>query len=165
MLTINGTLIAVVINFVIMMWLLKRFMFGPIGAAITERQSKIRADIEHAERSLAEAKTVREDAERMLVDARAEGQAMLKRSQEQSEQLRQELQQKAKADMDALKQRAQADLVSERNALLLQMRRDAASLALAASEKMLQQIMDPSLHERLVKAAEGELAQPERVPV
>ncbi len=49
------TLIAQVINFIILMWLLKRYLYKPILKAIDERENKIKAQLNDAEARKAEA--------------------------------------------------------------------------------------------------------------
>ena len=42
------TFAAQVVNFLVLVWLMKRFLYGPILAAIAEREATIQASIESA---------------------------------------------------------------------------------------------------------------------
>ena len=156
-LTFNGTIVAVIINFLLMLWIIKRFLFKPVSGILEARQNKIRDELEGAARALQEAKIVRQDAERLLQEARTEGQILQKKAMEESEHLRLTLQEQIQKEVDAIKTRAQADLVLEKEALVRQMRHDACSIALLVAEKVLEKSMDPALQEKLLRQTQREL--------
>ena len=55
------TLIAQVINFLVLMWLLKRYLYKPILKAIDERENKIVAQLKDADAKKAEAEKERDE--------------------------------------------------------------------------------------------------------
>ncbi len=55
------TLIAQVINFLVLMWLLKRYLYKPILKAIDERENKIVVQLKDADAKKAEAEKERDE--------------------------------------------------------------------------------------------------------
>lgn len=58
------TVVAQIVNFLVLVWLMRRFLYGPILAAIDAREARIAAEIADAERRQAEATSEREAFER-----------------------------------------------------------------------------------------------------
>jgi F-type H+-transporting ATPase subunit b len=54
------TVVAQIVNFVILLWLMKRFLYQPILSAIDARESRIAAELSEAATKLAEAEAKRE---------------------------------------------------------------------------------------------------------
>lgn len=163
MLTFNGTIIAVLINFGIMLFIVQRFLFKPITKILDEREHKIKSELSQSEEHLAGAKNDREQSERILKEARQQAQQILDGAKKENERLRVELSTQLQAELEQLRQRTQSALTQERQALLDQWRKESAALVTMASEKILQQVMDPALHVRLQSSAQQKLNEKEMV--
>jgi F-type H+-transporting ATPase subunit b len=97
------TVIAQVINFLILVWLLKRFLYKPILSAIDEREKKITAQLRDADARTAEAKKEQEEfgkknkdfdqqkaalMSKAMADANMEGQKLLEGMKKETDALR-----------------------------------------------------------------------------
>jgi F-type H+-transporting ATPase subunit b len=153
MLNFNGTAIAVLINFAIMVWIVQRFLFKPIGKILDDRHLKIREELAQSEAQLKQAQADREEAKRILTQAHAESQTIIRSSMEQAQQLKTELEQRTQSEVEAFKVKAQAALEAEHKALLSALQQEAASVALVAAEKMLEDVLDDSVRSRLQQSA------------
>jgi F0F1-type ATP synthase membrane subunit b/b' len=98
-----------------------------------------------------------------LHEARQQGQKILDGAKKENERLRIELSTQLQAELEQLRLRTQSSLSQERQALLDQWRKESSALVLAASEKILQQVMDQTLHARLQYAAQQKLNEPEMI--
>ncbi len=92
------TVAAQIANFLVLIWLLQRFLYRPITDAMAQREARI-------EDRLSDAKTRRREAEE-----EAEG---LHKEREELENSRQEMLQEARAEADELKQRLEQDIRDE----------------------------------------------------
>ena len=97
------TVVAQAINFLILVWLLKRFLYKPILHAIDEREKGIAAQLAEAEAQKAEAQQERDDFQHKneaFDQARA---ALLKKAEDEAKAERQRLLEGARKDADALR--------------------------------------------------------------
>ncbi len=152
-LTFNGTAIVVLINFGIMLWILNRFLFKPIGKILDERSAQIKQELEQSEEHLSQAEADRAEAKRILTQARAESQAAVSRAMDQAEQFKRELELKIRADAETFKAKAQLALESERKAVLDHLRQEASQVAMVGAEKILEDVLDDAMRQRLKQAA------------
>src|SRR5271154_5302921 len=111
------TIIAQVINFLILVWLLKRFLYKPILHAIDEREKGIALQLEDAEAKKAEAKKEREDLEHKNAAFDQERAALLKKATDEANDQRQRLLDEASKDADLLRTKRQVALRIEQRDL------------------------------------------------
>ena len=94
------TAIAQIVNFLILVLLLKRFLYGPILKAMDSREKGISARAEEAKRHAEEAQREKEDYSRRLREFDVLRQQMLAQVHEEAESLRKELQADARHEVD-----------------------------------------------------------------
>ena len=107
------TVVAQAINFLILVWLLKRFLYKPILHAIDEREKGIAAQLAEAEAKKAEAQKERDDFQHKneaFDQARA---ALLEKAEDEAKVERQRLLDGARKDADALRAKLQDALRDE----------------------------------------------------
>src|ERR1700722_12951920 len=97
------TIVAQVINFLILVWLLKRFLYKPILHAIDEREKGIASQLADAEAKKAEAHKEREDFQKTSEAFDKERAALLKKATGEANAERQRLLDGAQKDADALR--------------------------------------------------------------
>jgi len=69
MISLNATFFIQVVNFLLLMWILNRLLFGPIVRAIEEREEKIRRLLKNTEEISSQAQGVKEDYEKKMKQA------------------------------------------------------------------------------------------------
>lgn len=77
MVNINATLIAQILNFLFLVFVLAKFAYKPLLNIMEERKNKIAADLEAADAAKAEAEAVKSEYAAKLADARQEAQAIV----------------------------------------------------------------------------------------
>src|SRR5690606_12291123 len=92
---------AQVLNFLILIWLLRRVLYGPSPRAMDERDDRIRRAIEDARRLQADAAATREQLERQAAALAAERDARLAEARAEVEAWRKTQMDAARAEMDA----------------------------------------------------------------
>jgi F-type H+-transporting ATPase subunit b len=146
-------LIAFILFVGFMVWKARKALVGGLDS----RAARIRAEIDEAQRLREEAQALLTDYQKKQREALGEAQAMVKQAEEESKRL------KAKAETDlgaALKRREQQalDRIAQAEAqALAEVRNLAADLAVAATQKILVQKLDPAKAQALVSDAIAEL--------
>lgn len=102
------------VNFLILLFVLQRFLFPPVLRMLDERQARIRDSMERAEALQAESARVAETVKAQLDDARREAQNIINSAQQIAERIRAERQQQAEAEYEAILKRAREDAARER---------------------------------------------------
>ncbi len=97
------TLIAQIINFLVLMWLLKRYLYKPILKAIDERENKIVAQLKDAEVKKAEAGKERDEFNKKNEVFDQEREALMQKAIAESNLEAQKLKEKARKEANALR--------------------------------------------------------------
>src|ERR671935_1901692 len=74
---VPGLMIWTVVCFLITLFVLKRYAFGPIQKAIDERRDRIRRSLEEADQARAEARDLLEQHRRLIGQAKSEAEEIL----------------------------------------------------------------------------------------
>ena len=152
-----GLMIWTIVCFLITLYVLKRYAFGPIQRTIDERRERIRQAIDEADKAREEARRLLEehraligraksDAEEILADARKVGEASVRRMREETEADRQRRLEETRRQIEAETRRG-----------LEQIRAEVAELSLLAATKVTRKALDDEDHRRLIEEAVGEL--------
>ncbi len=144
------TVVAQAINFLILVWLLKRFLYKPILHAIDEREKGIASQLAEAEAKQAEAQKERDDFQHKneaFDQARA---ALLKNAEDEAKAERQKLLDGARKDADALRAKRQEALRDEQRNLGQEITRWTQKEVFAVARKTLADLATTSLEERMV---------------
>src|SRR5271156_1984915 len=107
------TVAAQAVNFLILVWLLKRFLYKPILHAIDERERGIAAQFAQAETKKAEAQKERDDARHKIEAFDQERASLLKKATDEANAERQRLLDEARKDADSLRAKRQETLRNE----------------------------------------------------
>jgi F-type H+-transporting ATPase subunit b len=151
------TFIAQVINFLILVWLLKRFLYKPILHAIDEREKGIATQLAEAEAKKAEAQKERDDFQHKNEDFDQERAALLKKATDEAKAERQRLLDQAQKDADALRARRQGALRNEQRNLNEDIIRWTQREVFAITRKTLADLATTSLEERMSEVFVGRL--------
>ncbi|KAF0159050.1 MAG: ATP synthase subunit b [Syntrophaceae bacterium] len=142
--------LAQIFNFLLLMYLLKRFLYGRIIKAMDDREAKIAARFAEAERLKEEASEAAELYEKrnMLLGQKKE--QMLNEATLAADAKRKELMEKVRTEVDAVKARWQDMLAREHDAFFYDLRQRAAKQLYATARKALADLADVELEERIV---------------
>jgi len=143
------TVIAQAVNFLILVWLLKRFLYKPILHAIDERKKGIAAQLAQAEAKKAEAQKERDDFHHKNEVFDQERAALLKKAGEEVQAERQRLLDEARKDADSLRAKRQDALREEQHNLSQEIIRWTQREVFAISRKTLADLATTSLEERI----------------
>ncbi len=143
-------LVTQLVNFAILLVLLRMFLWGPILKMLDERKRRIEEGLKASEAAASAAEQSQVAAQAALEAARAEGRDLVARAQETAGRLRTELETQAKADADRIVERARQEMEQERLQAVQALRAEFADLTVRAAERVVGQSLDRTAHQRLI---------------
>jgi F-type H+-transporting ATPase subunit b len=154
----NYTFFVELAEFLIVVFVLARYVLPRIQGPIAERQAAIRqalADAEEAKRRAAEAE---EEYRRIISEARGQARSVVEEANRLAEQARSERRQQAEAEYERIVASAQAEIEAQTRRAREQLRREAADLAIAVAERVLGEGIDRNAQAGLIDRAIDEVA-------
>jgi F-type H+-transporting ATPase subunit b len=97
------TTAAQIVNFLVLMYLLKRFLYGPVIRAMDAREEKIASRLEEARRKKAEAESEAEDYRKKGHEIEEKREVLIEKAREEADSTRKELAEKARREVDELR--------------------------------------------------------------
>src|SRR5690348_13356147 len=133
-----GLFIWTIVTFLVLVFLLAKFAWKPLLAALEARRQLIAKAVDDAEKTRKELERVRQESLGILAKTRVEAEGILSRSRADAEAFREEMRQKAIVDANAIVKRAEKEIQLETNRAVEQLRRESVDLSLAIATKLLQ---------------------------
>lgn len=140
-----------VINFLLLLYLLNRFMFKPLLARMDERSAKIGKGLEDAEAAARDRELARAEREAAVTEARKEAADMLASANKIATDTRNEILGEARAEAEKVTARAREEINAEKERAMAELRQQVADLALTAAGKLVRAEMDGPTQRRLVE--------------
>ena len=142
--------LAQIFNFLLLMYLLKRFLYGRIIKAMDDREAKIAARFAEADelkKKAEEDARLYEKRNQALIEKK---ETLLNEATMAADAKRKELMEKVREEVDTVKTRWQDMLVREQDAFFYDLRQRAAKQLYATARKALSDLADADLEERIV---------------
>ena len=147
-----GLMAWTLIIFVVLAFILSRFAFGPITAAVRAREQALEEAINGAKRDREEAARLLEQHRAALDASRGEAQKLIADARVSAERVRSELVEQAHAEQASMLERARADIETEKSRAIAQLRREAVDLAIAGAGKVIDRNLDQAANRQLVES-------------
>ena len=132
-----GLIIWTLLAFLIVFFILKKFAWKPILDAVNTREEGIRSALLSAENARNEMQNLKSDNEKLLAEARAERDLMLKEAREMKEKMVADSKAEAQAEGARMIEQAKTAIQSEKNAAMAELKAHVSSLSLEIAEKLL----------------------------
>jgi F-type H+-transporting ATPase subunit b len=152
-----GLFIWTILTFLVLVWLLRRFAWGPLLEALDRREKLITSAVEDAQRTKAELARVREDSERLLAEARREAGSLISQARADAERLRGELREKASAEAAVISRNAEREIEQQTRRAIQQLRQEAIDLSLLMASRILQRNVSRQDNDALIQDFVGEI--------
>jgi F-type H+-transporting ATPase subunit b len=123
--------------FIALIFLLKKFAWKPILDAVNEREEGIKNALQSAESAKKEMQNLKSGNEKLLADARAERDALMKEAREIKDKMINDAKTEAQAAGEKMIAQAKASIESEKNAAMADLKNQVSSLSLEIAEKVL----------------------------
>ncbi|MES2217603.1 MAG: F0F1 ATP synthase subunit B [Pseudomonadota bacterium] len=154
---INATLLGQIITFLLLVWFTMKYVWPPITKAMHEREKKIAAGLEAAERSKTELELAEKKAQTILLEAKQEASQIVDLAHKRSVQMIDEAKDVARQEGQRILDQAQEEFAREVTQTKEELRKHLAKLAIAGAEKIIKQNLDNSTNTALLDEFVAEL--------
>lgn len=153
----TGLMIWTVVTFIALVFILKKVAWGPLLHAIEERERRMKADLDGAEKARADSEKIKRELDAEMAGLHGKSREILAQAQRDADVLRAQLKAAAEADALAIKQKTQAELGDEKERLVRELRQDVAELAVKAAEKLMRKTVDEGVQKTVLEGFFKEL--------
>ena len=152
-----GLMIWTIVCFLIALFVLKRYAFGPIQKLIDDRRVRIRQSLEEADEARTEARELLEEHRKLIGQAKSESEEILTEARRVGEATQRRMREETEADRQRRIEDTRKQIEAETRKSLELIRSEVAELSLIAAEKITRRSLDDADHKRLIEEAVGEL--------
>ena len=138
------------INFAILFWLLKKFLYKPVCGMLDKRHDKVMSDVKAAEDAKTEAEKLRDEYAAQMKDAKNEAQEIINNATKIGEQTKANIVNEAREEAAKVSQKAQEEIRQEKAQAINELRNEVAGLAVLAAEKIVGKSIDVKDHETMI---------------
>jgi F-type H+-transporting ATPase subunit b len=146
-----GYLISQIINFLLLLVILRVFLYKPIVNMLDKRRETIRTDLEEAEAARSQAEAAKQEYEKQLEEAREERRSMLAQAREQADKMREEILEKARGEARDLVVKTEEEMEALRRQAIAGAQGEIVELAMAAASKVVGESLDEKAQRRLIQ--------------
>ncbi|MCC7370370.1 MAG: F0F1 ATP synthase subunit B [Chloroflexi bacterium] len=138
------------LNFIVLIGLLYKFLYTPVVGLLDERTRKIEESLAAAERAQAEVARADRERDELLTNTRREIQEMMATAQQVAERIQSEARTTASTEAQRIIETARQEADAERAQAMAELRREVASLAVQAAERIISRNLDDQAQRQLV---------------
>ncbi len=146
----NGTFIAELIAFLIVLGILARYVVPVLSRMLNERQETIRRSLEEAEEGRELRKTAEEKYRLKIEEARRDARAIVDQATQLGEQMRADMQDKARAEYESQVARAQVEIERMTERAASELREQLADLVTETTRRVLDRELTPEMHRAIL---------------
>jgi len=132
-----GLIFWMVVTFVTVLVILRKFAWKPILKALSDREESIAEALNTAKKAKEEMASLKADNERLLNEARSERDKMLKEAREAKDAIVAEAKGKAQAEANKIMASARETINNEKMAAITELKNQVASMSIDIAEKIL----------------------------
>jgi F-type H+-transporting ATPase subunit b len=146
-----GLMFWTVVVFLVLLVILKKFAWPALLGAVEAREKALEDQLADAERQRAEAARLLAEHEKLLAEGKAQAHALLAEARTIAEKERALAMDKTRQEQEELLERARRDLAAERDRAIVELRREAVDLSLAAASKLIGERLGSETDRKLVQ--------------
>src|SRR2546423_2750446 len=132
-----------IVNFLLLLYFMRRLLWGPITTMLATRASKIREGLALAEQAKADREQLKAEIERLLAEARRDAQVIAERMTQAAEGAAAEIRAQAKTEADRIRERGREESKQLHDQALAQLRSELAGIVVLAASPGLRREPDP----------------------
>lgn len=154
---LNITLVIQFAAFLAVAWMVMKFGWPHIMAAIEERQQKIAEGLAAADRSQQDLARAEEKVAEALKEARSKANEIIDQAHQRANQIIDQAKEDAVAEANHQKALAEAEITAAANRAREELRRQVSVLAVSGAEKLLKREIDAGAHKALIDELAAQL--------
>jgi F-type H+-transporting ATPase subunit b len=152
-----GLMVWTIVCFLVALFVLKRYAFGPIQKLIDDRRERIQRALEEADAAREEARNLLEEHRKLIGQARGEAEEILSEARQVGQAMQARVKEETEADRKRRLEETSRQIDAETRRALEQIRAEVAELSLVAAEKVTRKSLNDADQRRLIDEAIGEL--------
>ncbi|MBI3039569.1 F0F1 ATP synthase subunit B [bacterium] len=156
-----GILISQTLNFFVLLFILKKFLYGPINEVLIDRKKRISDNIQSADTKLAEANDLKSQYEQKLGTITDQAYQIKQQAIGEAQLAKEEILGSAKNQAASLLEKANKEILRERQKAWVELREEVVRLSLLAAEKVIEKSLDEKTHHDLIKNMIIQLEKPQ----
>jgi len=137
-----GLVFWMIVSFSIVLFILKKYAWGPTLASIKERENKINEALKDAENQKKERELLNKKNEELNQQNKIERDIIIKEAREMKDKIIKEAEQRAKEEANRIIENAKLTIQNEKMAALIELRNEIALLSIEITEKLLNREME-----------------------
>jgi F-type H+-transporting ATPase subunit b len=149
----NGTFIVVLLAFLLVLGFMGRYVLPVLNKALTERQDKIRGELEAADKAKADAEEADAERRAVLEEARAHAREIVTVANTTAERTVAAAEARANEAAERIMQAADAEVATARQAAVEEVTASVGAIVLAAAERVIGREIRASDHQDLIDEA------------
>ncbi len=134
-----GLVFWMTVSFLIVVFLMRKFAWGPILSSLKERENSIQDALNSAKKAKEDVANMKTENERILQEARNERDIMLKEAREAKDAIVNEARSRATVEADRLLNIARESIQNEKMAAITELKNQVATLSIGIAEKVIRQ--------------------------
>lgn len=138
------------VGFLITVWLLKRFAWGPLLAIMEERRKKIIDEFASIEREKVQVAQLTAEYEAKLKQIESDRRQKLVEAVTEGKKIAEDIKAQAREEARQTAHKAKEDLEREVVKARVQLKQEMVSITMAAAEKVLREKLDDAKHRQLI---------------
>lgn len=154
-----GLIIWITVTLVLFLYILSKFAWKPLLAALQERESRIQESLDSAEKAMNRAEEISRRNQDALKEAEIKAKQIRKAALEEAELLRADRMEKAKQEAEKLIEHAKTEIVQEKKKALADLRKEVADMAIQAASVILDAELDQKKNKKLVDSFISDLPE------
>ncbi|AEG67427.1 F0F1 ATP synthase subunit B [Ralstonia solanacearum] len=154
---LNATLVAQMVVFFILWWVVAKFIWPPLVKALDERAKKIADGLAAADKGKAELELANKRVEQALTEARNEGAQRIQDAEKRAQMSADEIKQNAQAEAARIIAQAKAEAEQQTVRARESLRDQVATLAVKGAEQILKREVNAQVHTDLLNQLKAEL--------
>jgi F-type H+-transporting ATPase subunit b len=152
-----GLMIWTIVCFLIALFVLKRYAFGPIQTMIDARREQIRNSLEEADNARDEARRLLDEHRKLIGQARSEAEQILGDARRTGEAMEHRMREETEGERQRRIEETRREIAAETARALEQIRNEVADLTLAATSIVVGRTLDSDRDRELITEAIGSL--------
>ncbi|MBQ9616261.1 MAG: F0F1 ATP synthase subunit B [Selenomonadaceae bacterium] len=150
MIELNATFFAQILNFLILVAILRAVAYKPVVRMLKEREDKIAESIQKADADAAAAEATLNEYKNQLKDAHAKAQEIVDKAEKRAREEHEASIQATKQEIEQMRKAAQEEIQRDRERAVEQLKDEFGALAMAAAGKIIAKNMDAKENEAII---------------
>ena len=151
------TLIGQILTFAVLVWFVKRFLWGPLTQMMEDRKARIADGLAAAEKGQHEQELARQRATEILQEAKQQASEVIARAEKRAGEIVEEGKSDARSEGERLLTAARSEIEQESHRAREALRSQVASIAITGAEKVLEKEIDEQTHNELLDKLVAEI--------